>query len=135
MINLVEKPNFRHAWRVVSPSLSIRTEHDYKRAVQMLDGLLDEIGDNEHHPLSSYLEVLGTLIENYETDHIEITKASTVDVLKFLMEQRGLSQGDFQDEIGSQGVVSEILHGKRELNARQIKALSERFGVSPAVFF
>jgi HTH-type transcriptional regulator/antitoxin HigA len=37
-------------------------------------------------------------------------------------------------EIGSQGVVSEVLSGKRSLNSRQIKALSERFGVSPAVF-
>ncbi|GHU14453.1 hypothetical protein AGMMS50225_26310 [Betaproteobacteria bacterium] len=37
-------------------------------------------------------------------------------------------------EVGSQGVVSEILTGKRELNVRQIQALSERFGVSPATF-
>jgi HTH-type transcriptional regulator/antitoxin HigA len=37
-------------------------------------------------------------------------------------------------EIGSQGVVSEVLSGKRSLNSRQIKALSERFAVSPAVF-
>jgi HTH-type transcriptional regulator/antitoxin HigA len=37
-------------------------------------------------------------------------------------------------EIGSQGVVSEVLAGKRELNTRQIRALAKRFGVSPAVF-
>jgi HTH-type transcriptional regulator/antitoxin HigA len=37
--------------------------------------------------------------------------------------------------LGSQGVVSEILSGKRELNTRQIAALADRFGVSPAVFF
>ena len=37
-------------------------------------------------------------------------------------------------EIGTQGVVSEILSGKRELSVRQIKALSERFHVPPSVF-
>ena len=53
--------------------------------------------------------------------------------LKFLMEQHGLKQSDLS-EIGSQGVVSEILMGKRELNIRQGRALSERFGVSVATF-
>jgi hypothetical protein len=52
---------------------------------------------------------------------------------QFLMQQHGLKQGDLT-EIGSQGVVSEILSGKRELNIRQIRALSERFRVSPATF-
>ena len=37
-------------------------------------------------------------------------------------------------EVGSQGVVSEILRGRRQINVRQVRALSERFGVSPAVF-
>jgi HTH-type transcriptional regulator/antitoxin HigA len=49
------------------------------------------------------------------------------------MEQRGLKQTDLS-EIGSQGVVSEILTGKRELNIRQVRALSKRFGVSAATF-
>jgi HTH-type transcriptional regulator/antitoxin HigA len=44
-----------------------------------------------------------------------------------------LKQNDLP-EIGSQGVVSEILNGKRELNTRQIQALSRRFGVSSAAF-
>ncbi|MFX6250459.1 helix-turn-helix domain-containing protein [Acinetobacter baumannii] len=49
------------------------------------------------------------------------------------MEQHQLTQSDLP-EIGSQGVVSEILRGKRDLNLRQVKALAERFGVGPAVF-
>ena len=59
--------------------------------------------------------------------------ATGVQALKFLMEQHGLKQSDLT-EIGSQGVVSEILTGKRELNIRQVRALSERFGVSAATF-
>jgi transcriptional regulator with XRE-family HTH domain len=49
------------------------------------------------------------------------------------MEEHNLKQSDLP-EVGSQGVVSEILSGKRKLNICKIKALSERFGVSPAVF-
>jgi HTH-type transcriptional regulator/antitoxin HigA len=49
------------------------------------------------------------------------------------MEEHGLTQSDLS-EIGSQGVVSEILNNKRELNVRQLRALARRFHVSPAVF-
>ncbi len=55
------------------------------------------------------------------------------DLLRFFMEEHRLSQSDLA-EVGSQGVVSEILNGKRDLNIRQIRALSKRFGVSPSVF-
>ena len=54
-------------------------------------------------------------------------------MLRFFMEERSLTQSDLP-EVGSQDVVSEVLGGKRELNVRQIRALAERFGVSPAVF-
>jgi HTH-type transcriptional regulator/antitoxin HigA len=54
-------------------------------------------------------------------------------VLAFLMEQHGLKQGDLK-ELGSQGVVSEILSGKRDLNVRQVRQLAKRFKISPAVF-
>jgi len=54
-------------------------------------------------------------------------------LLRFFMEEHNLSQSDLA-EVGSQGVVSEILNGKRGLNVRQIRALSKRFGVSPSVF-
>ena len=49
------------------------------------------------------------------------------------MEEHGLKQSDLL-ELGSQGVVSEILSGKRQLNIRQVKLLAKRFKVSPAVF-
>ncbi len=134
MVNVLEKPQFKRAWTVVGAGLSIKTERDHKKAVALLDRLLDEVGENEHHPLFGFLEVLGTLVESYESDHIEVKGATGADVLRFLMEEHGLTQSDLP-EIGSQGVLSEILHGRRELNTRHIKMLSERFGVSPAAFF
>lgn len=134
MVNVLEKPGFKQAWSVVDEGLSIRTEADYNKALAMLNQLLDEVGDNESHPLYNFLEVLGTLIESYEADRVKIPDVPGREVLKYLIEEHGLTQADLP-EIGSQGVVSEILRGKRELNTRQIKALSKRFGVSPAVFF
>jgi len=133
MVNILEKPEFKKAWSVVDKGLSIRTETDYNKAVKILNQLLDEVGDDESHPLFNFLEVLGTLIESYEEDHVKIPDVPAGEVLKFLMEEHGLTQADLS-EIGSQGVVSEILRGRRELNTRQIKELSKRFGVSPAVF-
>jgi HTH-type transcriptional regulator/antitoxin HigA len=58
---------------------------------------------------------------------------SGAEMLQFFMEEHGLAQSDLP-EIGSQGVVSEILSGKRKLNLRQVRALAERFHVSPTVF-
>ena len=123
----------QHHWTAISPLLSLRNEQEYDRAVERLNRLLDEVGTDEQHPLYTLLDTLGTLIHAYEEEHHPIPECSGVDVLRFLMEEHGLTQSDLP-EIGSQGVVSEILRGKRELNVRQIRALATRFHVSPAVF-
>jgi HTH-type transcriptional regulator / antitoxin HigA len=120
-------------WTAISPLLSIRNEPEYDLAVERLNRLLDEVGTDEQHPLYTLLDTLGTLIHAYEEEHHLIPECSGADVLRFLMEEHGLTQSDLP-EIGSQGVVSEILRGKRELNVRQIRALAMRFHVSPAVF-
>jgi len=120
-------------WANIAPLLSIRNEREYNTAVKRLNELLDEIGDNEKHPLYGLLDTLGTLIQIYEEEHYPIPDATGAEVLRFLMEEHGLTQSDLP-EVGSQGVVSEILNGKRELNVRQIKSLAEKFKVSSAVF-
>jgi HTH-type transcriptional regulator/antitoxin HigA len=55
-------------------------------------------------------------------------------VLRLLMDQHELRQVDLAGLFGSQSNVSEVLNSKREINARQARALAKRFGVSPAVF-
>jgi HTH-type transcriptional regulator/antitoxin HigA len=122
----------RH-WTAISDFLSIRGEDDYDRAVDHLNGLLDEVGTDEEHPLHLLLDTLGTLVRAYEEKHDPFPDARGEDVLRLLMEEHGLTQSDLP-EIGSQGVISEILHGKRELNIRQVRLLAQRFHVSPAVF-
>jgi HTH-type transcriptional regulator/antitoxin HigA len=120
-------------WKSIAPLLTIRNEREYNAAVKRLNELLDEIGGNEKHSLYSLLDTLGTLIHAYEEENYPIPDASGAEVLRFLMDEHGLTQSDLP-EVGSQGVVSEILSGKRELNIRQIRSLAERFGVSTAVF-
>ena len=120
-------------WTVIQPYLSIRTEADYDRAVEQMNGLVDIVGINEDDPLYEFLDTMGTILHAYEERNYPIPTATGAEILAYLMEEHGLRQADLP-EIGSQGVVSEILNGKRELNVRQIRALANRFGVSPAVF-
>jgi HTH-type transcriptional regulator/antitoxin HigA len=108
-------------------------QKEYNRLVNILDGLIDEVGENESHPLASLMETLGSLIESYENQHIPEIGGSPSDALRTLMDEHDLKQSDLP-EIGSQGVISEILSEKRQFNVRQIKQLSNRFNVSPAVF-
>ena len=45
-------------------------EKEYDQLVCLLDDLIDEIGEDETHPLASMMEILGVLIENYETNYV-----------------------------------------------------------------
>ena len=120
-------------WMNVAPLLTIRNEREYNAAVKRLNELLDEIGDNEKHALYSLLDTLGTLVHTYEEEHYPISDVTGTDALRFLMDEHGMTQSDLSD-VGSQGVISEILNGKRELNVRQVRLLAKKFKVSSAVF-
>jgi HTH-type transcriptional regulator/antitoxin HigA len=120
-------------WMNIAPLLTIRNEREYNAAVKRLNELLDEIGNNEKHPLYSLLDTLGTLVHSYEEEHYSMPDVTGAEVLRFLMDEHGLTQSDLP-EVGSQGVISEILNGKRELNVRQVRSLAQKFKVSSAVF-
>jgi HTH-type transcriptional regulator/antitoxin HigA len=81
------------------------------------------------------IELLTLLIERYEAERYPVPDAAPIDVLRFLLEQNGLSQRDIAAELGSESTVSLVLSGKRRLNRDHIARLSQRFRVSPAVFF
>ena len=81
------------------------------------------------------IELLTLLIERYEEEHYKVPAASGSEVLRFLLERHGLKQRDVATDLGGESVVSEVLSGKRKLNASHIEELSKRFHVSPAVFF
>lgn len=108
-------------------------ELEFEQLLALLDEVTDIVRDDENHPLVHTMDVLGVLIENYEEQHVPEPKGDPIEVLKHFMDEYNLRQKDLP-EMGSQGVVSEILNGKRELNLRQVKALSRRFEVPMAVF-
>jgi HTH-type transcriptional regulator/antitoxin HigA len=115
------------------PLRPIRTKTHYRQAIRALNELLDAGAGDEHHPLADLVATPGELIGDYEDANSVPEAADPLGVLRFLMQQHGLTQSGLP-EIGSQGVVSEVLSGRRALNVRQIDALARRFAVSPAVF-
>jgi HTH-type transcriptional regulator/antitoxin HigA len=80
-------------------------------------------------------ELLTLLIEDFEERQYQLPRAKPLDAVRFLMDQHGLKQKDLVDVFGTPSIVSEVLSGKRELNKDHIKRLSERFHVSPEIFF
>jgi len=121
-------------WPSISPILSPpQNAEDLDKLIGLADCLIDQVQGKENHPLMGLLDIVGTLISEYEQRNIPEPEGTPTGCIKYFMQEYGLKQKDLT-EIGSPGVISEILSGKRELNKRQIKALNKRFGCSPAVF-
>ncbi|RZS54744.1 helix-turn-helix domain-containing protein [Sphaerotilus mobilis] len=109
-------------------------EAAYLALLAQVDAMVDATGGNDAHPLWGLIGVAGDRIREFEARHHPWPDTSTpAQVLASLMQDHGLTQGQLP-EVGSQGVVSEVLAGKRSLNLRQIKALAARFSVPMDVF-
>ncbi|GGH04847.1 helix-turn-helix domain-containing protein [Silvibacterium dinghuense] len=80
------------------------------------------------------IELLTVLIEQYEQQHYALPKADSGTVLRFLIEQQGLTQRDLIPEFGTESAVSMFLNGRRKLTLEQVRRLSARFGLSADVF-
>ena len=60
-----------NAWSSLANKVVVpHTEEEYKQLVMVLDNLIDEVGEDESHPLASLMEVIGVLIENYENQNV-----------------------------------------------------------------
>jgi len=116
------------------PLRPIRSEADYDAAVASLNALLDAGAADEAHPLADLAATLGELIGDFDDAHRPAQRVAPAEMLRFLMVQHGLVQADLSAQLGSQGIVSELLSGKRELNLRQLRALAIRFGVPVSAF-
>jgi HTH-type transcriptional regulator/antitoxin HigA len=133
MSSLIEQA--REHWRYVAPLLSKPdNEEDYDALAEAQDELLLIVGEDETHPLASLASHIGDLLEAYDEAHRPMPEGTGVDALRYLMQEHGIGQSELP-EVGTQSVISEILSGKRQLNVRHIRALSDRFGVPVEVFF
>jgi HTH-type transcriptional regulator / antitoxin HigA len=111
----------------------ITSEHQHREYLSVVDHLVSKEGLTREE--DKYAQVLTTLIAAYEEENHGIPDASPIDVLRTLIEANDLRQKDLAVIFGSESIVSEVLHGKREINRNHIEKLSKRFNVSPAVFF
>jgi HTH-type transcriptional regulator/antitoxin HigA len=115
-----------------SPKI-ISSAHQHEACIQRLLDLQRKTHRTPEETETAKLLI--TLIADYEARHFTIEKVSGVEVLKELMAANGLRQKDLADDFGGESIVSLVLKEKRQLNRREMEKLSQRFHVSPAVFF
>lgn len=124
------------SWQTLDAMAHLRpiySEADYERMQALLNSLLDAAGDDEDHPLSGLLDLVGDLVARYEQTHYAIAATEPKDVLRFLLEARGLTQ-EALSAIVPQSNLSAILAGKRKISASLAGKLGKFFGVSAALF-
>lgn len=109
---------------------------EYAKLEKILDQLIDVVRDDEKHPLSIVMQIIGDNLEAYDNEyHPPIGhNVSEIDLIKYLMESRNLTQSDLADIFGSQANVSKFLNGERPLSKNQIIGLKNRFGFSADFF-
>jgi HTH-type transcriptional regulator/antitoxin HigA len=110
----------------------IETEAENDRAVALAQEL--EYKANRTLQEDAILELLVTLIEKFENEQYPIPSGTPHSMLLHLMEARDLKQENLIGIIGSRGVVSEVVNGKRSISKSQAKALAEFFSVDVGLF-
>ncbi len=104
----------------------IRNENDYEAALSMIDGLMDAEADT---PEGDRFDVMVTLVDAYERKHYPIEAPDPVELIKFVMEQRGLKRKDLRSIIGNRNRVAEVLNRKRGLSLGMIRKLHTMLGL------
>jgi HTH-type transcriptional regulator/antitoxin HigA len=67
----IDIDKMQQVWTSVTDALFVpHTEDEYNQLVRFLDTVIDEVGEDENHPLASLMEIIGILIERYETDNV-----------------------------------------------------------------
>ena len=117
----------------------IETPDEYDQALALLNELTESF-EERNQPL---IDLLFNSIEGWESEDPDVQAFDArideldpgVSTLKVLIDQHQLKLSDFKDELGGKSHVSMILSGARQLTKDHIQALSQRFGISPALFF
>lgn len=110
----------------------IVTEEENERALEAVERLMAD--PNRTPEQDALLDLLVILIEKFEDEHYQLHGSTPRSILQHLMEARDIKQEDLVGVIGSRGVVSEVVNGKRSISKAQAKALAEFFHVSPELF-
>ena len=104
----------------------IRNEQDYELALSRVESLMDAKPNSDEF---DELEVLATLVDNYEAKHYAIEAPDPIEAIKFRMEQEGLIQNDLVALFGNKSRVSEVLNKKRKLTLDMIRNLHHQLNI------
>ncbi len=116
------------------PPRPIASEEEFVATQEVIDSLIDraELTPDEQ----DYLNVLGTLVYEYEQLHQEpIPDIHGVELIKALLDEFGLRQKDLVPIFKTESIASAVLNGQRQLTASHIRQLADFFHISPAAFF
>lgn len=113
----------------------ITTEAEYDRVVAAMDKLAVLSEKQVTLEQERLLDLLTLLVEKYDEEHYQIPDAAPHEVIQYLMQEHGLRNKDMESTLGSRGVTSEVISGKRKPSKMQIKNLAEFFGVTPDLFY
>jgi HTH-type transcriptional regulator/antitoxin HigA len=82
-----------------------------------------------------YYDLLCTLIERYDEEHVKWPKVTGLAMLKHLLKNHDMTGADLSRVLGSSGKLGGmILRGERSITAEHARTLSKHFGVNPGVF-
>lgn len=112
----------------------IQTEEENEKALEVTGRLLKKGHDKRSPEENRLLDLLVTLIEYFEEKTYPMGPSNPAVAVRELMREHGLKQTDMLDIFGSQGTVSQVLNGKREISKAQARKLSERFRLPIDVF-
>ena len=111
----------------------IHSEREYGRLLAEAETLMDK-GDGRTAEEDALLELVVSLIEDYEAKQHALPDASPREMLIHLMEKRGLKRADLLGIFKSRGYVSDVINGKRAISKRHARELAEFLGVSAELF-
>ncbi len=117
------------------PPRPIKSEEELLATQEVIDSLIDRAMESLSPDESDYLDVLGTLVYEYEQTQEPVPDIYGVELLKVWMEERGLRQKDLVHIFKTESIVSDILKKRRMLTTRHIQELAEFFHTSPSAFF
>ncbi len=126
-----DQNNYSQLLAEIAPQV-IETEAEYDRILKVVERLT--FNKNRTPEEGTLYKLLVKLIEAYEEENYPMDKSTPHELLQHIMENSGTRQADLVGLIGSSGVVSEIINGKRSISKAQAKVLGEYFKVSPSLF-
>ena len=114
------------------PLASIRSGEHLAQAQAVMDALSSQ-GSRDHGE-AIYLDTLSDLVGAYEDIHHAIEPASDAEMLRHLLDAKGITQTQLSKETGlAKSTISEVLSGKRPLSRRLIRKLADYFGVDVSI--